>query len=71
MPLVVLLFIKQIHMFQLDGSFIIDLIALIGIVFILALLIITPIKKPYLKWKWLGIGLTIIGLLLKVLDKLI
>lgn len=63
--------IKQIHMFQPIGSFIIDLIALVGIVFIIALLIITPVKKPYLKWKWIGIGLAVMGLLLKLLDELI
>ena len=58
-------------MFQPIGSFIIDLIALVGIVFIIALLIITPVKKPYLKWKWIGIGLAVMGLLLKLLDELI
>ena len=63
--------IKQIHMFQPIGSFIIDLIALVGIVFIIALLSITPVKKPYLKWKWIGIGFAVMGLLLKLFDELI
>jgi hypothetical protein len=63
--------IKKIHMFQPIGSFIIDLIALVGIVFVISLSIITPVKKPYLKWRWIGIGLAVIGLLLKLLDELI
>ena len=63
---------KQIYMFQPIGSFIVDLIALVGFVFIIALLIITPVKKPsYIKWKWISIGLAVLGLLLKLMDELI
>jgi bacteriorhodopsin len=57
-------------MFQPIGSLVINLIILADIVFILALLIITPIKKSYLKWKWIGIGLMILGLFLKLMDQL-
>jgi len=58
-------------MSQSIGSFIIDLMALVGIIFVIALLIITPVKKTYLKWKWVGIGFAVLGLLLKLLDKLL
>lgn len=58
-------------MFLIINSFTIYLIASVGIVFILALLIITPVRKSYLKWKWIAISLMTLALLLKLLDKLI
>lgn len=58
-------------MFQTIGSLIFDLITLVGIVFIVSVLINTPVKKPYIKWKWIGIGLMLVGVLLNLFDKLI
>lgn len=53
---------------QFFDSYFVDLFALVGFVFVVSLLIVTPVKKPFLKWKWIAVGLAVVGLLLKLVD---
>lgn len=55
-------------MHQFFGSYMIDLFALVGVVFVVVLFAMTPVKKPFLKWKWIAIGLAVAAILLKIAD---